>query len=232
MWELRNGTTFHLLLQHLGILGGNRPPPPPHNTYNYQCHVKVYIPFWGTLFREYHASLFVSAQRMSLLVIFLCFVSMKAWERSTHWLSGNEVDYSCCVHIMGIEFFPQVQRPNCWPEAGSVLNHDFSDKTSPNSCKQIIRWDKLKVEPRRPASNGLKFPHPKYLTHRTIKAGVANDLLQITGTLDTYWTLFEVLVWKLPILRGKCHVSYMTRLTVARTVHWIILVTQSQFYLL
>ena len=61
---------------------------------------------------------------------------------------------------------------------------------------------------------------------------IIRDLRQITETTDTYWTLFEVLVYKLPIMRGKCNISYMTRLTVARTVRWITLVTQPQYYLL
>jgi hypothetical protein len=97
--------------------------------------------------------------------------------------------------------------------------------------QQVIRVQ-LKGEPRRTASNDLTFPHPKYVTYCMLRVEVANDLLQITHMLDTWWTdywlLFEVLVWKLPILRGKFNGSCMTRLTVAHTVHCIVLGTESR----
>jgi hypothetical protein len=51
---------------------------------------------------------------------------------------------------------------------------------------QQIRGDQMKAESRRAASNVLKVPHPKYVTYRMIKAGAANDLLQITDMFDTY----------------------------------------------
>jgi len=44
----------------------------------------------------------------------------------------------------------------------------------------------MKAEPRRTASNGLKFPHSKSVTYRMIKVGIAKDLLQITDTNDIY----------------------------------------------
>jgi hypothetical protein len=136
VWELRNSTTFHLLLHHPGL--------QLHRFFSHNCMLPwLLMQHKKCLFLFLGGGAFSSGRTVSLhlyqhkachcyyIPLFRITESVRKVNTLAQWKGNCIIDVAC---ILWDRMFPKVQRLNCWSDGGNGPNHDFNDKTSVNAC--------------------------------------------------------------------------------------------------